>query len=196
MKRGRFVKNSIAFVGLVISICCLLVITVSVLRLPEVSLRNNVTGSYRTIRNRKVSRDEAIGKFGEMMIEMLPADLAFTVFVPSEKAFERDLRLRVNDSLVEEKRNDTYAVVSRILGFSAVPRTLSSATMPSGKEVFYDSLSGFTLYILKDVDGMLVVNRIRSEKVDLRRREIVVHIMDGVIMDAEFEQAVQPDYTE
>jgi hypothetical protein len=52
------------------------------------------------------------------------------------------------------------------------------------------------LYISKDLDGMLVVNRIRSEKVDLRRGQIVVHIMDGVIMDAEFEQAVQPDYTE
>jgi len=42
---------------------------------------------------------------------------------------------------------------------------------------------------------MLVVNRIRSEKVDLRRREIVVHVMDEVLMDGEFEQAVQPDCT-
>jgi len=159
------VKNSIAFVGVVISICCLLVIMVSVFQLPEASLRNEVTGPYRTIRNRKVSKDEAIGKFGEMMIEMLPEDLAFTVFVPSHEAFERDLRLQVDDSLVAEKRNDTYAVVSRILGFSAVPRTLFSTTVPSGKEVFYDSLSGFTLYISKDGDGMLVVNRIRSEKV-------------------------------
>ncbi|KAJ6311865.1 hypothetical protein OIU77_013589 [Salix suchowensis] len=153
-------------------------------------------GPNRTIRTRKVSKDEAIGRFGEMMIEMLPEDLAFTVFVPSEKAFQRDLKLQLNDSLVAEKRNDTYAVVSRILGFSAVPQTLSSTTVSSSKEVFYDSLSGFTLYISKDLDGMLVVNRIRSEMVDLKRGEIIVHIMDGVIMDAEFEQAVQPDYTE
>lgn len=195
MRRGYILKNSIAFVGVVISICCLMVIMVSVLRLPEASsLGNKVKGPYRTIRNRKVSKDEAIGKFGEMMIEMLPEDLAFTVFVPSEKAFERDLRLRVSDSLIAEKRNDTYAVISRILGFSAVPRTLSSTMVTSGKDISFDSLSGFTLYISKDVDGMLVVNRIRSERVDIRRREIVVHIMDGVIMDAEFEQAVQPDY--
>lgn len=168
-------KNLIAFVGVVISVCCLLVIMVSVLQLPEVSLRNKVTGPNRTIRIRKVSKDEEIGRFGEMMIEMLPEDLAFTVFVPSEKAFQRDLRLRLNDSLVAEKRNDTYAVVSRILGFSAVPQTLSSATVSSSKEVFYDSLSGFTLYISKDLDGMLVVNRIRSEKVDLRRGQIVAN---------------------
>jgi hypothetical protein len=38
---------------------------------------------------------------------MLPQDLAFTVFVPSQRAFERDLRLRVKDSLVGEKMNDT-----------------------------------------------------------------------------------------
>lgn len=189
-------KNLIAFVGVVISICCLLVIMVSVLQLPEVTLRNKSTGPNRIIRTRKVSKDEAIGRFGEMMIEMLPEDLAFTVFVPSEKAFQRDLKLQLNDSLVAEKRNDTYAVVSRILGFSAVPQTLSSTTVSSSKEVFYDSLSGFTLYISKDLDGMLVVNRIRSEMVDLKRGEIIVHIMDGVIMDAEFEQAVQPDYTE
>ena len=134
--------------------------------------------------------------FGEMMIEMLPEDLAFTVFVPSERAFERDLRIRANDSFLAEKRNDTYAVVSRILGFSAIPRALFSMMIYSNKEVSYDSLSGFPLYISKDAKGMLVVNRIRSERVDVRRRELIVHIMDGVIMDAEFELSVQPDYTE
>lgn len=130
------------------------------------------------------------------MIEMLPEDLAFTVFVPSERAFERDLRLRANESLVGEKMNDSYAVVSRVLGFSAVPRTLVSGDVPFGKEVLYDSISGFVLYISKDVDGMLVVNRVRSQRVDIRRKEIVVHVMDGVVMDAEFEESVRPDNDE
>ncbi|KAG8651442.1 uncharacterized protein LOC110619228 [Manihot esculenta] len=199
MKRGHYSKNPIAFVCVVVSICCLMIIMISFLRLPvpEASLGNNkVMKPYKTVNSRKVSKDEGIGNFGEIMIEMLPEELAFTVFIPSERSFERDLRLRVNDSLLAEKRNDTYAVVSRILGFSAIPRKLSSELVSSSKEVIYDSLSGFTLYISKDVDGMLVVNRIRSERVDVRRGEIVVHIMDGVIMDAEFEQAVQPDDNE
>ncbi|GFY82131.1 hypothetical protein Acr_02g0003710 [Actinidia rufa] len=68
--------------------------------------------------------------------------------------------------------------------------------VPSGEEICYDSLSGFSLYISKDSDGMLIVNRVRSERVDLRKGKIVVHVMDGVIMDAEFEQSVQPDYNE
>jgi hypothetical protein len=162
------------------------------LRLPEVPV-----GLYRTTEMGKLSENEKfIGRFGEMMIGMLPQDLAFTVFVPSQRAFERDLRLRVNDSLVGEKMNDTYAVVSRILGFSAVPRTLSSVTVPFGREISYDSISGFTLYISKDIDGVLFVNRVRSERVDLRKREIVVHIMDGVIMDAEFEQSIWAYYSE
>lgn len=185
MRRRGFLKNSIAFVCVVVSVCCLFVV-VSMRRLPEVPV-----GLYRSTEMGEVSeKDKFFGRFGEMMIEMLPQDLAFTVFVPSQRAFERDLRLRENDSLVGEKMNDTYAVVSRILGFSAVPRTLSSVTVPFGREISYDSISGFTLYISKDVDGVLVVNRVRSERVDLRKREIVVHIMDGVIMDTEFEQSI------
>ena len=189
MRRGPFTKNSIAFACIVVSVCCIFVVFISMFRLPEVPV-----GMYQTAKTGRVSENEKfIGRFGGMMIEMLPEDLAFTVFVPSQKAFERDLRLRVNDSLVGEKMNDTYAIVSRVMGFSAVPRTLSSVMVPVGGEVSYDSISGFPLYITKDIDGMLVVNRIRSERVDLRKGEIVVHVMDGVIMDAEFEQSVQPD---
>ncbi|KAJ0102524.1 hypothetical protein Patl1_06543 [Pistacia atlantica] len=108
---------------------------------PEISLGR----PYSNMINRDVLRDDELGKFVEMMVGMLPEDLAFTVFVPSEKAFERDLRLRVNHDLE---------------------------------------------------DAMLVVNRVKSERVDLKKGKIVVHIMDGVIMDADFEQSVLPDNNE
>ncbi|XP_057489756.1 uncharacterized protein LOC130775653 [Actinidia eriantha] len=110
--------------------------------------------------------------------------------------FARDLRLNMNDSLPGDKFNYAHAILTRILGFSAVPRTISSVSVPSGKEFCYDSLSGFSLYISKDSDGMLIVNRVRSEHIDLGKGKIVVHVMDGVIMDAEFEQSIQPDYNE
>lgn len=130
---------------------------------------------------------------GEMMIEMLPQDLAFTVFVPSEEAFKRDLHLSVDDSLKQDKFNDTYAIVSRVLGFSAVPLTVWSVDLRFGEVVNYESLSGFSLYVSKDVDGMVVVNRIRSEIVDVRKKGIAVHVLDGVIMDADFEQSVSSE---
>lgn len=188
-RRGHILKNSICFVLVVVSVCCLLIVILSMLRLPEISF-----GS--TSIHREVFGREEFGKFAEMMIEMLPEDLAFTIFVPSVKAFERDLKLQVNDSMVGDNVNNTYAIVSRILGFSAVPRTLFSVMVPFGEEISYDSLSGFTLYISKSADGKLLVNRVESERLDLKKGKIVMHIMDGVIMDAEFEQSAQPDYDE
>ncbi|KAA8539629.1 hypothetical protein F0562_026321 [Nyssa sinensis] len=159
----------------------------------EVSTRNSAVPCLIPKRCKKGPEEERIGKFGEMMIKMLPEDLAFTIFIPSEKAFERNLRLQVNDSLFAEKVNDTYAILTHILGFLTVPRMIYSDTVPFGKEISYDSLSGFRLYISKDLNGMLLVNRVPSNRVDFRKGEIVLHIMNGVIMDAAFEQSVQPD---
>lgn len=192
MRRSSFSRNSIVFVCVLVTVSCLSVIIVSILRLPDISLT--------PIRPRKfnvVSKNDRIGKFGEMMVEMLPEDLAFTIFMPSEKAFERDLRLNLNESLVVGgKLNDTFALLSRILGFSVVPRMIVSDSVPYGKEISYDSLSGFGLFVSKDLDGMLVVNRVRSERVDVKKGKIVLHIMDGVIMEADFEQSVRLDYGE
>lgn len=195
MSRVRFLKNSIPFVWVVLLVCCLLVVAFSVLRLPELPLEKNSVRLYPTSKyiQKIVENDKLIGVLGEMMIDMLPEDLAFTVFLPSEKALERDLGLLANGSLTAEKMNDTYAIVTRILGFSAIPRKLASVSLPLGKENLYESISGFMLYVLKDVDGMLVVNRVRSKRVDIRMKESIVHIMDGVVMDAEFEESVQPD---
>ncbi|XP_027333555.1 uncharacterized protein LOC113848298 [Abrus precatorius] len=194
MRKRQVLKHSIALVSVMVCACCLLIVTVTFLKLPEAPTKSDKMGFYPIIRSRKVYlQDVKLGKFGEMMVDMLPQDLAFTIFVPSEEAFKRDLRMLVNDSLKPEKFNDTYAIVTRILGFSAVPRALSSANVQLGQLVSYDSLSGFPLYISKDIDGMLVVNRIRSEIVDVRKREIVAHVMDGVIMDADFEQSVLAD---
>ncbi|XP_022754020.1 uncharacterized protein LOC111302362 isoform X2 [Durio zibethinus] len=196
MRRGYNFKNTIAFVFLVVCFCCTLVMIISMLKVPDAAVGNKALPFHKNVNILKATDNgnSSLGTFGNMMIQMLPQDLAFTVFIPSEIAFERDLRLHANDSLVGEKMNDTYAVISRVLGFSAVPRTLDSAMVPADEEVSYDSLSGFTLFISKDVGGVLVVNGVKSDRVDLRRGKLVMHVMDGVIMDAEFEQSVQPDF--
>lgn len=194
--RPRYsLRNSIGFVLVVVTISCLLVVFVSVVRLPEVSREDKRMGLYRVLKMRKVAiEDVTLRGLGELMVGMLPDDLAFTVFVPSEKAFGRDLRMWANDtSMGLAEKNNTFATISRILGFSAVPQKLHSVELPVGKEITVDSISGFKLYVLREFDGTVVVNRVRSERVDLKRGEIVLHIMDGVIMDADFEQSVQPD---
>ncbi|KAF5800104.1 putative FAS1 domain-containing protein [Helianthus annuus] len=187
-------KSPIAFIAVIVSVSCFFVLILSVLRLPDVSVTG---GSNNLFKHKKVGKSlkngDRIGKFGEMMIEMLPGDLSFTIFVPSELAFERDLRLRVNDSLAEEKANDTDAILTRVLSFTVVPWKILSESLSYGEEITCDSLSGLKLYVSKDADKMLLVNGVRSSRVDLRIGEMIVHVMDGVIMEAEFEQSVQSD---
>ncbi|KAE8778383.1 hypothetical protein D1007_48728 [Hordeum vulgare] len=136
----------------------------------------------------------SLGEFGDMMVSMLPRDLAFTAFVPSPESFRRVLRLRHNDSAAGLKpSDDTYAVVSRVLGFSAVPRRLRSedvAPRGTARLLGLDSVSGLKVRPWRDVDGALVVNGVRSECVDIVRDETVVHVMAGVLMDAEFERSL------
>ncbi|XP_021769469.1 uncharacterized protein LOC110733690 [Chenopodium quinoa] len=174
---------------MLVLVCCMIVVFLSMFKLPDDSIgKMNDSSKIRGIH----SKNEKLGKFGEMMVGMLPDDLAFTVFVPSEKAFERDLGLRANHSYDPKELDNVYATASHVLGFSTIPQKIYTDLLPDGKGLSYDSISGFALYISKDFDGVLVVNRVRAKQVDLKRGEVVVHIMDGVIMDAEFEQSVKP----
>ncbi|XP_074308182.1 uncharacterized protein LOC141643060 [Silene latifolia] len=194
MRVVRLFSHSIAVILLLVSLCCMIVLITSMFKLPEIPTGyTQIHSQHSSVFKGVNSIDEKLGKFGKMMVEMLPNDLAFTVFVPSELAFERDLRLRVNHSLAPEQLNNTYATVSLILGFSSVPRKIYADLVGFGKEVSFDSISGFTLYISKDSDGSLIVNGVRSVQVDIEKDEMVVHVIDGVIMDAQFEQSVEND---
>lgn len=129
------------------------------------------------------------------MVEMLPEDLTFTAFVPSEKAFNRDLGMtkpnNTSKSKPLEDEDNTYAVVSRILGFAVVPYRVEEGDVGKDKTASYESLSGFTLKIWrKSGGGGLVVNGVETEKMGLKRGKVNVHVMDGVIMDSDFAQSV------
>lgn len=117
---------------------------------------------------------------------MLAEDLKFTLFLPSENAVDRDLRLKSNDS-------NSYAVLTQVLAFSAVPRWICSRDLEYNKEMVYDSISGFKLYVYRDLKGMVVVNGVVAEEVDLKIGNVTVHVMDGVVMDSEFEESMLPD---
>lgn len=142
----------------------------------------------------------SLGELGDAMVSMLPKDLPFTVFVPSADSFTRVLRLQGSKSNAsagdQEAATDTntYAILSRVLGFSAVPRRLLAADVPlpprgAGAVRLMDSVSGLRLYASRDARGALVVNGVRSECVDIIRGETVVHVLAGVLMDAKFERS-------
>ena len=127
------------------------------------------------------------------MVSMLPKDLPFTVFVPSPDSFRRVLKLRgFNASAAAAEGDDsTSAVLSRVLGFSAVPlRLLAADVPPRGPARLLDSVSGLRIRASRDdARGALVVNGVRSECADIVRGETVVHVVAGVLMDAEFERS-------
>ncbi|KAI3470854.1 hypothetical protein Pfo_027517 [Paulownia fortunei] len=178
-------KNPVKVVCIIVSVSFIIIQIISALQLRNIS-PSTISSPKRKLPTTNLSRGAKIGKFGETVIRMLPEDLAFTLFLPLEEAFRRNLRLNRNDS-------NTYAILTRVLGFSAVPRWISSADLEYGKQKIYDSISGFNLYMSKDLNGMVVVNGVVSEQVDLKMGNVLVHVMDGVVMDAEFEQSVQPE---
>ncbi|KAK6145472.1 hypothetical protein DH2020_022292 [Rehmannia glutinosa] len=177
--------KQIKFVCIIVSVAFIVIQIISALQLRNIS-PSTISSPNRKLSTTNLSRSSKIGEFGVMVIRMLPEDLAFTLFLPSEEAFRRDLRLNRNDS-------NAYAILTRVLGFSAVARWISSADLEHGKQIIYDSISGFNLYISKDLNGMVVVNGVVSEQVDLKMGKVLVHMMDGVVMDAEFEQSVKPE---
>jgi len=190
MRKVKLIRHSIATLLMLVSVCCVIATILSMLDLPQIPIEIHSQDSWGTNEN-----GGKLDTFGEMMIEMLlPHDLPLTVFVPSDRAFEHILRLRPNHSFTPEEWDNIYATVSRVLGFSTVPRKIYASSVATGEELSFDSISGFRLHISKDVDGMLVVNnRVRSETVDIRKGEVVVHVIDSVLMDAEFQNAVRPD---
>ncbi|XP_075493067.1 uncharacterized protein LOC142530990 [Primulina tabacum] len=200
MKRKRR-RNEICELRTVVKFMCMLgfclfivVQILSQLQLPKLTTSEDTIASPE-FRSSKLDNPK-ISEFGETVINMLPEDLAFTLFLPSERAFERDLRLIRNHSLIGEKANESFAILTRVLGFSALPRWIHAADLEVGKEVIYHSISGFSLYITKDSNGTVIVNGVASEQLDLKMRKTgktLVHIMDGVVMDSEFEESMQPE---
>ncbi|KAL6503742.1 hypothetical protein OROGR_025665 [Orobanche gracilis] len=173
-------KTPVKFVCIIVSVSFIIIQMISAINLTKIAPSKIFSPK------RRIHKSSKVGEFGKTVIRMLPQDLAFTLFLPSEEAFRRDLGLNRNDS-------NTYAILTRILGFSAVPRWISVADLEFGKQKAYVSISGFNLYVSKDLTEMVVVNGVVSEHVDLKMGKVAVHVMNGVVMDSEFEQSVLPE---
>lgn len=143
---------------------------------------------------------QTVGAFGDMMIAMLgPTDVPFTLFVPSHAAFlnassifrRREGKGEKLD--ITEPNSPTYAVMSHMLSFSAVPKPILSTHIPVGKEVTYESLSGFLLSLARVPGRGLLVNNLTCALTDLQMGRFVIHVLNGALMDFEFEQSMAQD---
>ncbi|KAM0835904.1 hypothetical protein ACQ4PT_062668 [Festuca glaucescens] len=105
----------------------------------------------------------SLGEFGDMMLSMLPRDLAFTAFVPSPESFRRVLKLRPNESFAEGKaKDDTYAVVSRVLRGASAPALRGRASARAG------AASGLRLWTEDRLDLRPIVKYSALEFFDAR----------------------------
>eukprot|EP00250_Pteridium_aquilinum_P017877 c23817_g1_i1 orf=964-1617(-) len=165
------------------------------------SARNRLLLPHARLHN-KASMDPALGRYGELILTFIRPDLPFTVFIPSPSSFESMLlaingrfntsgTLSPNSTVFEEESN--YAVISRVFGFGAVPRRILSGMVPFNGEIGVDSVSGFRLILARlPPKGTLIVNNLACSTVDIIKGSIVVHLVDGVLMDSDFEQSVIP----
>ncbi|KAJ7564903.1 hypothetical protein O6H91_02G038900 [Diphasiastrum complanatum] len=146
-----------------------------------------------------------LGRLGSMMVDMLDLDLPFTLFAPSESYFhsllarqkpasrnqeEAILGSSVNLTQTAEDKEEVYAIVSRILGFSAVPKLIQAQAVPLGGEMELESISGYKLYLSKDANRGFLVNNLTWEVCEFKRGQLMVHLVSGVLMDSEFERSM------
>ena len=57
----------------------------------------------------------------------------------------------------------------------------------------YESLSGFLLSLTRVPGRGLLVNNLTCAVTDLHRERFVIHIVNGVLMDFEFQQSMMQD---
>ncbi|KAK8968702.1 hypothetical protein KSP40_PGU013521 [Platanthera guangdongensis] len=187
--RGRFFRR-------VLTLLCISVPAFGILVLLSPGFPDAPSSLGQVAKSETGLSETKLGDLALSMIAMLPDDLAFTVFAPSDEAFERVLKLRPSISLMTDKMNNTIAILSRVMGFCAVPLHLPSKSVPVLEELALDSVSGLRISVWKTPGGTLFANNVSSDWVDLRKGEVIVHVMGGVIMDAEFELSFAPDYEE
>ncbi|KAL9298449.1 hypothetical protein AtNW77_Chr2g0220781 [Arabidopsis thaliana] len=107
MKKPHFLKNPMFFLFLLITASSLTILIFSFLKLPETPL---AAGNHLCKLGDDIS--DELGFFGKMMIEMLPEDLVFIAFVPSEISFSRDLGLKLNNSRPIKSHEDKKKITS------------------------------------------------------------------------------------
>lgn len=85
LTRGQFFRRFLTLLCLFFAIFCILVLLCQ--SLPEI----NPSSQGRVMASESRQSENKLGELGVLMISMLPDNLAFTVFAPSDEAFEQFL---------------------------------------------------------------------------------------------------------
>lgn len=142
-----------------------------------------------------------LGLFGETMVAMLGStDLPFTIFVPSKATFQKFFRIfpELSDEQAEksslvisaDNNSDVYAALSRVFSFSAIPKPIFSHDLSEEQEIEAEALSGYKLYLSRVPGKGVLVNNLVCEFTDLRRGRVVMHVVNGVLLDPAFRRSM------
>ncbi len=142
-----------------------------------------------------------LGLFGEAMVAMLGStDLPFTIFVPSKATFQKFFKIfpELSDEQAEkssllisaDNNSDVYAALSRVFSFSAIPKPIFSHDLSEEQEIEAEALSGYKLYLSRVPGKGFLVNNLVCEFTDLRRGRVVMHVVNGVLLDPAFRRSM------
>ena len=108
------------------------------------------------------------------LVETLQGDGPFTVFAPTNAAFEKLGDDQVQSLLEPENRDQ----LTEILTYHVVPEKLTAADLSDGQEL--ETVAGETLTVKVD-DGTVMVGDATVAQADVEASNGVVHVIDGVL---------------
>jgi len=108
------------------------------------------------------------------LVETLQGDGPFTVFAPTNAAFEKLGDEQVQSLLEPENRDQ----LTEILTYHVVPGELTAADLSDGQEL--ETVAGETLPVKVD-DGTVMVGDATVAQADVEASNGVVHVIDSVL---------------
>ncbi|CAI5929435.1 unnamed protein product [Closterium sp. NIES-65] len=127
--------------------------------------------------------------FSGAMAGMLSSDEPFTLFAPSD-----DFLLDISSVFHKYPRTKEMIdpMLSRLVGYSAVPRRIPAADIPLGAFERLESITGFIINVGRDPrTGRIFANGVPSKQVDILEGQLVVHLIDGMLGPLDFVESVR-----
>lgn len=110
------------------------------------------------------------------LVDALKADGPFTVFAPTNAAFEALPEGTVDTLLLPENK----AKLQSVLTYHVVPGNIMAADIADG-ETEVTTLEGTTLTVTKTADGVMV-DGANVTSTDIKTSNGVIHVIDAVVM--------------
>ena len=108
------------------------------------------------------------------LVETLSGDGPFTVFAPTNEAFEA-----LPEGTIDELLADPSGALTDVLTYHVVEGAVFSGDLESGE---VPTVNGATLDVVVNDDGTVTVNGVNVVVADIEASNGVIHVIDGVLV--------------